>query len=145
MIADIFQSGSMPVLQKLVQFTEARQKLLAHDVANLTTPYFKPMDVDPKAFQKQLGEAIDRRRQSGNPSAGPLDVRDSNQVQFDEQGGLTLRPTATNQGILFHDQNNRDLERIMQGVAENQMAHRVALDLLASRYGQLATAISERV
>lgn len=145
MIADIFQSGSMPVLQKLVQFTEARQKLLNHDAANLTTPYFKPVDVDPKAFQKQLGEAIDRRRQSGNPASGPLDVRGSNQVQFDELGGLTLKPTATSQGILFHDQNNRDLERVMQNLAENQMAQRVALVLLSSRYGQLQTAISEKV
>jgi len=145
MIADIFQSGSMPVLQKLVQFTEARQKLLAHDVANLTTPYFKPVDVDPKAFQKQLGEAIDRRRQSGNPASGPLEVRDSDEVKLDSQGALTLKPSATNQNILFHDQNNRDLERVMQNLAENQLAHRVALDLLASRYGQLQTAISEKV
>lgn len=145
MIADIFQSGSIPALQKLVQFTEARQKLLAHNVANLATPYFKPVDVDVKGFQQQLGEAIDRRRQTGDPSGGPLEMRDSSEVRFDEQGNMTFQPRATNQGILFHDQNNRDLERTMQDLAENQMAHRVALDLLASRYGQLQRAISERL
>jgi flagellar basal body rod protein FlgB len=47
--------------------------------------------------------------------------------------------------VLFHDRNNRDLERLMQGLAENTTTYRVAADLLRSRYDVLRTAISQRV
>ncbi len=144
MIAGLFDNGSMPVLERMAQFTEARQKLLAHNVANLSTPYFKPVDVDPKGFQDELGRAIERRRRTARPTAGELRIRDTRLVDF-ERDGLRLRPDASNRNILFHDQNNRDLEREMQSLAENTMAFQVANDFLRSRYGILETAIRGRM
>ena len=62
MIKGIFQSGSMPVTEKLVQFTGARHQVLTNNIANLSTPNFRPRDLDPQAFQAQLGKAVEERR-----------------------------------------------------------------------------------
>lgn len=144
MIAGLFDHGAMPVLERVSQYTEARQKVLAHNVANLSTPYFKPTDLDPKGFQHELGRAIDRRRRTATPTAGRLDIRDTRAVRFHDDR-MELRPRAMNQNILFHDQNNRDLERQMQSLAENTLTFQVTNDFLRSRYGMLELAIRGRL
>jgi len=53
MIQGIFNSSSMPVVEKMVQFTGARHQVLTHNIANLSTPHFRPRDLDPRAFQAQ--------------------------------------------------------------------------------------------
>lgn len=144
MISGLFDSGALPALQRMIQFTEQRQKLLAHNVANLSTPYFKPADVDPRGFQAALGEAIDRRRGTARPNSGALKLEDTSEVKF-ESDRLALEPSRLNEGLLFHDENNRDLERLMQDVAENAMAHNVAVEMFRSEMGMIETAIREQV
>jgi len=46
---------------------------------------------------------------------------------------------------MFHDQNDRDLERTMQDLAENVMVYRQANELLRSRFQMLQMVIRERV
>ncbi|MEX0776182.1 MAG: flagellar basal body rod protein FlgB [Phycisphaeraceae bacterium] len=143
MMDDLLSGGALPVLQRLVQFTEARQRVLVDDIANVSTPYFKPRDLSTASFQATLRQAIDRRRQSANP-AGPLDVQDTRELRFGKNG-IETSPNRDNQGILFHDQNNRDLERLMQHLAENTMAHRTGLELLRSEIAVINVAIRERL
>lgn len=145
MIKDIFDYGALPVLERMVQFSGARHKALADNIANISTPYFKPHDLDPAAFQNTLHDAIDRRRDTGiNPVAGELDLRDTRQLRF-QPGRVDARPAATNTGILFHDQNNRDVERLMQHLAENTMTHNAGIELIRNELGLLRVAISGRV
>lgn len=144
MIQRLFDHGSMPTLERVVQFTSARQALLAHNVAHLSTPFFRPADVDPKSFQAALGKAIDRRRGRPDPLAGPLAPADTDAMRFEPEG-IRLQPKPSNHNILFHDRNNRDVERIMQDVAENTMAHRLAIDMLRNQFEMLRIAIRERV
>ncbi|MEO0586830.1 MAG: hypothetical protein AAF078_04240 [Planctomycetota bacterium] len=144
MIAGMFDSGAMPTIERVVQFTEARHGRLASDIANLSTPYFKPTDLDVEAFQDSLGDAIDRRRKQPNPTRGELQLRDTHDVAF-HRHGLTVDAEASNDNILFHDRNNRDLERIMQRLAENTMTHNVAVDLLKNQFDMLKLAIRERL
>ncbi len=144
MIQAMFDSGALPTLERLAQFTSRRHQLLAHNVANLNTPYFKARDVDPKTFQATLRQAIDRRRATTNPTSGPLALRDSREIVF-RLNTVELRPQQLNDGILYHDQNNRDLERMMQKLAENTLAHNTAIDLLSNQFGLLQMAIRERV
>jgi flagellar basal-body rod protein FlgB len=113
------------------------------DIANLSTPHYRPRDLDTKAFQQALGEAIDRRRRQTQPLDGPLDVPDTWQLEF-EQDGIDVRPRPVDEGILFHDRNNRDVERTMQRLAENTMTHNMALDFVRSEYDLLRLAIRER-
>jgi flagellar basal-body rod protein FlgB len=144
MIAGLFDKGALPALERMVQFTAARHGVLANNIANLSTPYYKPADLDPKSFQAALGDAIDRRRQRGDGVSGPIEMRDTGQLRF-EPHGTTVRPMQTNEGILFHDENNRDLERTMQHLAENTLAHNTAIELIRNQFQMLQVAIRERI
>lgn len=128
MIAGMFEGGALPVLEKVVQFTASRQRLLAHNIANLSTPGFVPTDMDPESFQAALADAIDQRRSSGEPLQVSVPA-----------------PEAINQNILFHDQNNRDLERTMAALAENAMTHNAALEMIRNEFEMLRLAIRERM
>ena len=144
MIAGMFDKGAMPALERLMQFTGRRHAVLTNNIANLSTPYFKPRDLDPATFQVALGKAIDRRRGTATPVDGPLEIRDTRTLSFDQRG-ITARPRAINEGVLFHDENNRDLERTMQRLAENTMVHSAAIEMLRNQFQMLETAIRERV
>ena len=144
MVAGLFDNGALPSLERLVQFTGRRHAVLTDNIANLSTPYYKPRDLDPKAFQAALGYAIDRRRAGRDPTDGPLEIRNTRQLSFHDRG-IAARPQPMNEGILFHDENNRDLERTMQRLAENTMVHNAAIEMLRNQFQLLKTAIRERV
>ena len=144
MIKGMFSYGSMPVLERMVQFTGARQEMIAHNIANLSTPYYKPTDLDPAQFQAQLRDALQERSRKANPMRRDLELKNSEQVR-NGRDGMQFRPQANNENILFHDQNNRDVERTMQDLVENALAHRTSVELLKSQFDLLRTAIRGRL
>ncbi|MEO1007045.1 MAG: hypothetical protein AAFX79_00595 [Planctomycetota bacterium] len=144
MLQQTLQSGALPALETVIRFAGQRQRLLAHNVANMTTPNYQMRDVSPFRFQEALGEAIDRRRARNGGTHGPLPFKGNREVR-PEGGGIRLHPTTDRGGVLLHDRNNRDVERLMQAMTENYSVYRVASDLLRSRMGVLNAAVSERV
>lgn len=144
-LSELSTAGSLPALEMAMRFAGQRQRVLAHNVANLETPDFRPWDVDPTRFQQVLSEAVGRRRGETGGSHGRLALRHDRQIEQGPGGGLTLRPATSSGNILFHDRNNRDLERTMQDLVENATMYRVASELLRNRVSVLRSAISERV
>ncbi|MFI4862160.1 MAG: flagellar basal body rod protein FlgB [Phycisphaerales bacterium JB063] len=145
MIQGMFDSGAMPALERMAQFTGERNKLIAGNIANFTTPYYKPVDMDPKAFQRQLRAAIDDRRQGGQSQRGPLKLGSHGPAKVAADGKVTFQAAQANENILFHDQNNRDLERTMQDLVENALVHRASIDLIKNQFDMLEMAIRERL
>ena len=141
---DLFQSSALPVLEKLAQFTQHRHKVLVNNIANLSTPHYKPQDLDPRSFQAQLRDAIAQRRASADRTGSPLPLRDSNQVKF-RDGQMETTPQTSNRGLLYRDSSSHDLERTMQRLAENTMAHNAVIELIRREFRTLETAIRERV
>lgn len=141
MIEGLTNSDAIPTLERLLQFTGQRHRLIANNVANLDTPGFRPQDVSVAAFQSQLGEAVDERRAR---SGGPLELADSEQIEVSATG-MKLHPEALGQNIMFHDRNDRDLERHMQALVENFTTFRFAAQMLRNRFDLLNTAIRERI
>ena len=145
MIDGVTNTDAIGVLERLMQFAGARHRLIVNNVANLDTPGYRPLDVSVSAFQSQLAEAIDDRRAAhGSASGGPLQLADSAQVELSRHG-LTLHPEPIGDNLLFHDANDRDLERTMQDLVENFMTFRLAAELLRSRFDLVNTAIRERI
>lgn len=143
---DLNSSGALPALELTMRFAGERQRLLAHNIANIDTPNFVARDVDPKAFQALLADAVDRRQDRNGGSSGGLD--------WEEGGGLArgrhpdsieLRPSTAHGGVLRHDRNASDLERLMQDMVENASMFRVAADLIRRQKSTLLTAIAQRV
>lgn len=144
-IQGLTDGGALPALEALARFSAARQRLIADNVANLDTPGYKPLDADPKAFQEQVGRAIDSRRQQVGPTgSGPLQLPHSGPLRQGADGQVVLNPAALNENLLFHDRNDRNLERIMQDVAENLLAFRAATELMRNRFRTIDLAIRER-
>lgn len=142
-LSEITNRGSIPVLEKLMAFTEARQKMLAENIANITTPGYRIKQLDPQAFQRALGRAIDER--GGDPKK-PLDIRATEQFHLDEFGHLAVTPTEQPaQNILFHDRTNARVESLMAQVAENVMTYNLASQLLKNSFDGLKTAIRGQI
>ena len=143
-IKGMLDGGALPVLERFTQFTAKRHKVLAHNIANLSTPFFKPGDLSVDNFQAALGDAVDKRRHQMNPTGGSLRIRNTRQVSFHEDG-MRANATPANENIMFHDQNNRNLERTMQNLAENTLSHNMGIELLRNQFELLKTAIRERM
>lgn len=142
-ITGVTNSGALPALAQLMRFSAQRQRLLAHNIANATTPNFQPIDVDPREFQRALGQAVDERRAQTGGMKGQLSLPRGAPVKPDEAMGWRLDPKAANHGVLFHDRNNRDLERMMQDLAENAGVFRAATELMRSQGEAMARAMRE--
>lgn len=54
---------------------------------------------------------------------------------------MILHPEPVGENILFHDGNDRNVERVMQSLVENFMAFRASAQLLRSRLNIISTAI----
>ena len=142
-IDQVLDAGAMPTLARAMQFSARRQTLIAHNIANLSTPNFIQRDVSTARFQQQLAKAVEGRRARGDSAHGALELQSTREVSAGPDGSLRLTPLSPGNGLLFHDRNNRDLERLMQDMVENIMVFRVASDLLRSQMGTLMTAITE--
>lgn len=154
LISEITSSGAMQTLEASVKFAAARQRVIAHNIANLNTPDFRESDLSPQEFQKSLRAAVEQRRnrltggKDGSGSAGDvgaLNFKGNREFKVAQDGSVTVNPGTPSGNVLFHDRNNRDLERLLQANVENVGAFRVAIDLLRSRYEILRSAIAERV
>jgi flagellar basal-body rod protein FlgB len=148
LIDGLVNSGEIPALEATAQFAARRHTLIAHNIANISTPRFQPRDVSPAAFQEQLGEAIDERRGRRRGGGGALELGSSREVIWerrpDGSGRIRLNPQTSGNNILFHDRNDRDLERMMQGLAENTAAFSTATQMFKSRFSLLNAAITLR-
>ena len=101
----------------------------------------------PHANQRQssvVDSSVSKRRKQTGGVDGRLDMRGSREGKVMDDGRLSFRP-ADSDGVLLHDRNNRDVERLMQYMTENYGMYRVANDLLRARMGVIRTAISQRV
>ncbi len=137
MIDGITNADAMPVLEQLMRFSGERHRLIVHNIANLSTPGFRPLDLSLEGFRATLQEAVDDRRDRFGPGGGPL------RGPVGDPTTLETGPIAAN--LLFHDQNDRNLERTMQDLVENFMAFRTAAQFMRSRFELINTAIRERI
>lgn len=148
LIDQLGSHGPMPALSLALRYAGQRQALIAGNIANLSTPDYQQQDVPPAEFRRVLGEAVERRRAGGGGGGrggGELAWTPRDGIGRDDRdGALVLRPRAVERGVLAHDRNNRDLERLMQDQAENAAMYRLATELLRLHGEQLKAAIAER-
>lgn len=61
MLPALFNNTTIPVLQEVLSFSEARHNVLAGNVANADTPGYLVRDLSVDTFQERLKEAIARQ------------------------------------------------------------------------------------
>jgi len=127
----LLNDGNAPLLEQWLQFAEARQRLLAEDVANASTPNYVQKDLSLEQFQAMLRAKL-RSAQSSPPDT----------VSYDDVAAEVQHPVR---GILFHDGNNRSMEQLMTDQAKNALMHSMAVELLRHQYSIMELALKERI
>lgn len=141
-LSGVTTAGPIPMLDKVLAFTESRNRMLAENIANITTPGYRAKQLDVKSFQAALREASARRDARG----GRLEIAPTDQFRTDAAGRLQVSPTREPaENVLFHDGTNARVERQMSNLAENTMMHQAATELLKNYYDGVKRAISGRV
>lgn len=142
-LATLTEGGATPALEKTLSFNQARLRMIAENVANIHTPGYRAKQLDVKAFQSALREALDAR---GSDRSKPFVVNAGSEVETDRFGRLHVTPSIEPvENVLFHDGTNFSIERQMADLAETGMMNQLVSRLLQGRYSGLRSAISGNV
>ena len=142
MIEGVTHANAIPVLEQLVQFAGKRHRVIAHNIANLTTPGYRTRQLDVSAFQAALREASDRR----SPSDKAFRLDATAEFRLDDAGFLNVTPSrGPAENLLFQDGTNARIERQMAMLAENAMMNQFAAETLKGYFEGTAKAIRGRL
>jgi flagellar basal-body rod protein FlgB len=149
MLSSLFQSSTIPVLEQVVNFTEARHGVLAGNIANLDTPGYKTRDLSPENFQEQLKEAIETRHQPISPTynSDSLGLTSAHNAQQREAKQIAAfrKVEDSSKTILRHDGDDVSMEQQINDIVKNQQQHNLAINIMAAQFRLLKTAISGQV
>jgi flagellar basal-body rod protein FlgB len=123
----LLNQGSGPMLEEMLRFTEARHRLIAQNVVNISTPGYKQKDLSLDKFQQMLAERADEASKAPPGSVG-----------FDDIG---MEAENSHHGILFHDGQTRSMEQLMSDQAKNALMHNLAIELLRRQFQTMEMAI----
>ncbi len=117
------------ILMKIIEFTHARQKILAQNITNLNTPNFIPQELEVDEFSDLLHNAIDEHIRTQR-----LILHDSENIKFGLSGNFMVKPVNDEiaKEIL---KENRDeyLELQINKLWENSLNQKMAAELLRQK------------
>ncbi len=134
---NIFESTTIPVLQEVIGFAQARHEVLASNVANANAPGYAVRDLSVDTFQQRLRDAIDVHRKQGS-TLSPGEISK-------QQDAAMKEVRKTTRGILFHDGTDVNMEQQVLEISKNQYMHNMAITIMGTQFRMMQTAISERV
>src|SRR3954468_9240642 len=129
MFERLLNQTNAPVLERMLKFTAARQKLLAENVVNVSTPGYKQKDLSLEKFQGMIQGRVEERHY------GSLGA-----TSFDDLEAQLEHPER---GMLFHDGSNRSMEQLMSDQAKNALMHNVAVEMLRRQFQTLELALKD--
>ena len=119
----------METLRTKMQWHQARQRLLAENVANADSPGFRPVDLKPpSADPARAGVAVART------SAGHMSLNTAN-GGFDGTGAPRFETTPNGNAVNLEDE--------MLKVAQNQSDYQLAASLYSKGLGLMTIAIGK--
>ena len=143
MLSNMFDASSLPVLEQVVSFTQARHGVLAGNIANIDTPGYKSRDLSVQAFQTRLKEAVDARRQAAESPSYAINAQLAGKpTGLGAENWQQVRDTK--EDILFHDNHDVSLETQVTEITKNQTQHNLALTIMNAQFRMLRAAITER-
>lgn len=125
----------MNILNKALDASSQRQRVLSNNVANVDTPGFKRSDVD---FQKVLGQAL-------GEMGGDLPLKVTSPGHLQKTDATNPSGVVTDKSSTFRaDGNNVDIDREMANVAENGLYYNSVTRAVSSQIALLRMVISQR-
>lgn len=146
MLNSLFDSTTLPLLQKVASFAERRHEILAGNIANISTPDYRTRDLPVDAFQQALKEAVARRQ-----SPSRRDVPGWSFTPPADQPLASMFPAELFQAseavpgsVSFQDGNNRSVEHEVMEMTKNSLLQSMAVELMNAQMNRLQAVISER-
>ena len=127
----LLSQGPTPVLEQELAFTDARQQVIADNIANASTPGYRQKDLSVEKFESMLQDRVDQQQAAAPGTTSFDDI----QVEIEN-------PTH---GILNHDGNNRSMEQMMTDNAKNALMHNLIVELLRRQYQTMDMALKGQV
>jgi flagellar basal-body rod protein FlgB len=136
MIEEIGNNPSILLLQKCLDASALRHKVISNNIANATTPGFKASDV---SFQGEVKKLLDEK----NAEKIDLSVTDKNHISPHPPDLSELMPRVITSSDTYRqiDGNNVDIDREMSTLAENSLAFRTYTRLLGDAFTAMNSAI----
>ena len=130
------KSTNVPALLKSLDAGMLRSRVIANNVANVTTPEYKRVEV---RFEESLRHALDKNRIKGTMTDSkhmPIGRKDINRVN--PEAYKPVDPTLPS-GV-----NNVDIDIEMSKLAENQLIYNMGLTFLRGAYQKLNAAVQAK-
>ncbi len=153
MLNSLFNSTTVPLLEKVAMFGERRHDVLAGNLANIDTPNYKTRDLSVDDFQAALKSAVERMSEPKLQSLGQVPVV-GNQVVTTNPGDPSMQQMFPNElfqaidaaasNITFQDGGNRSVEHEVMEMTKNSMLQNFAVELMVAQMNMLQAVISER-
>lgn len=118
--------GLLQALKTRMHYQQARQKVLAENVANADSPGFRPVDLKAPKADGGLGVSLART------SAGHMSLSGGN-GGFDNTGAPRFETTPNGNAVSLEDE--------MMKVAQNQSDYQLAASLYSKGLGLMKIAI----
>jgi len=128
-LSTIITDNVAEVLVKIIEFTERRHEILAHNVLDINRPGFLPQDMDAAGFAELMIDGISEHIRSER-----LLLCDSGNIKFGADGSFESLPIAdeTASELLGNDVNSY-LQLQIKKLSENTLNNIVATELLRQK------------
>lgn len=152
MIPSLLANSTTPLLQKMAEFGERRQTVLASNIGHIDTPGYEMRDLPVEKFQAAM-KAYFRDQQQPLPTAVPGDRLAPDDLPTRSPRGLDeyltadlfLPQSSKDASVTAQDGNNRSIENQVTEMTKNMMQQQFAIELFNNQLKQLEMIISERV
>ncbi len=123
-------SGTISTLDKALNYSATKQKVISQNIANVDTPNYKAKDVRFKAaFNEALGDSLgtkrtnDRHFMFNKANLSSSSIISKNQVSYNESG------------------NSVDIDQEMADLATNQIYYNAITDRISGKFSSLQNVI----
>jgi flagellar basal body rod protein FlgB len=117
------------ILFMIIEFTHARQRILAQNIINIHSPGFTPKELEVEDFSDLLNSAIDEHIRSCR-----LVLCDTENIKFGIGGNLHIKPILDkNSKELLEENQNEYLKLQIKKLTENSYNQMIATELLRQK------------
>ncbi|KZO01658.1 flagellar basal body rod protein FlgB [Pseudobacillus badius] len=122
-------SGSFSAIEKGLDYSALKQKVVANNIANADTPNYKSKEV---SFKKMFDETL-----ADQMAAYRTDSR-----HFSFQSSQNHPAVVTNRNLSFNQNGNSvDVDKEMSDLATNQIYYNALVDRMSSKFNSLTNVI----
>ncbi len=134
---DFVGDFTLNVLQRALDASVLRQKVIAENIANVDTPFYKRKEV---VFEDELKKALDKKE-----PVLALKVTNPKHIENIETDKLPEPKVKVVDDILFRrDRNNVDIEKELVDLAKNNILYTGLTRLVSTKFSMLKGVIKGR-